>query len=109
MTFVYEMNIDGAKLMWRHMCNKINGNDKLIAEYFAVSGKLMDAMHAAKTKNRKQKLRRAYRQLTESKMIPLGGNRFEFAGYNAGMASRAQNQAKVIMGRAMLKEFGLSK
>ncbi|MBQ8294737.1 MAG: hypothetical protein IJX89_05125 [Alphaproteobacteria bacterium] len=109
MTFIYKFNLDGAKLMWRHMCNKINGNDKLIAEYFAVSGQLMDAIRVAKTKHRKQKLRRAYRQLTESKMIPLGGNRFELAGYNAGMATRAQNQAKVVMAHAMLKEFGLSK
>ena len=39
----------------------------------------------------------------------IGRNRFELAGYNAGMATRAQNQAKVIMGRKMLERFELTK
>lgn len=109
MTFIYEFNLDGAKLAWRHLCNKVNGNDKLIREYFAISGRLLDAQRDAKSKNRKQKLRREYYGWSESKVVPLGRNRYELQGYNAGMATRAQNHAKVLQGRAILAKFGLEK
>lgn len=109
MTFIYEFNLDGAKLAWRHLCNKVNGNDKLIQEYFAISGRLLDVQRDAKSKNRKQKVRRAYNEFSESKIVPLGGNKFDLQGYNAGMATRAQNLAKVMQGRAMLERLGLSK
>lgn len=109
MTFIYEFNLAGAKLAWRHLCNKVNGNDKLIREYFAISGRLLDAQRDAKSKNRKQKVRRAYNEFSESKIVPLGGDKFDLQGYNAGMATRAQNHAKVLQGRAMLERLGLSR
>ena len=109
MTFVYEFNLDGAKLMWRNLCDKVNGNDKLIKEYFIISGQLLDAIKNAKSKSRKQKLRREYYGWSESKVVPLGRNRYELQGYNAGMATRAQNYAKVMRGRAILAKFALEK
>ena len=109
MTFIYEFNLDGAKLAWRHLCDKVNGNDKLIKEYFVITGQLLDAIKNAKSKSRKQKVRRAYNEFSESKIVPLGGNKFDLQGYNAGMATRAQNHAKVLQGRAILAKFGLEK
>ena len=109
MTFIYEFNLAGAKLAWRHLCNKVNGNDKLIDEYFVITGRLLDATQNAKSKHRKQKLRRAYNEFSESKIVPLGGNRYDLLFYNAPAATRAQNRAKVLQGRAMLERLGLSR
>ena len=109
MKLIYEFNLDGAKLMLRHLCDKVNGNDKLIKEYFVITGQLLAAIKNAKSKSRKQKLRRAYNEFSESKIVPLGGNKFDLQGYNAGMATRAQNHAKVLQGRAMLERLVLSR
>ena len=109
MTIMYKFNLDGAKLAWRHLCNKFNGNDKLIDEYFVITGILFDAAKAAKGKTRRKKLHRAYNELSESKVVPMGGNKFDLQFYNAPAMSRAQNYAKVVQGRAMLGRLGLCK
>lgn len=109
MVFVYEFNLDGLKLFCRSVGNKINGNDKMIREYYDISGVMLDAIKNAPSKSRKQKLKKAYNAWSESKIVPLGANRFDLQGYNAGAAGRSQNKAKVLQGRAMLRQFGLAR
>lgn len=109
MVFIYEFNLKGLKLLCHNIANKFNGNDKLISEYYDISGVMLDAVKKATSKNRKNKLRKAHDNWSETKVVPLGGNSFDLQGYNAATASRAQNKAKVMQGRAMLKNFGLAR
>ena len=105
----YEFSKAGASLALRDLRNLVNGNAKLIAEYETILRALYLAERQAKSRIKAKKLRAAYNKLSEQKTVQTGANTFECTWYLPRKATVAQNKAKVLQGRAMMKQFCLQK
>ena len=105
----YELSQAGVRLAARDLVNKLNGNAKLIREYEAILQMLMLGANNTKSRIKAKKMHSAYYKLSEQKIQKTGPNKHLITWYLANDASVAQNRAKVMQGRAMLKQLGLSK
>ena len=105
----YEFSKAGASLALRDLRNLVNGNAKFIAEYEMILRALYAAETKTKSRVKAKKLRAAYNKLSEQKTVQTGANTFECTWYLPRKATVAQNKAKVLQGRAMMKQFGLQK
>lgn len=105
----YELSKAGARLAARDLMNKLNGNAKLIREYEAILQMLMLGSQNSKSRIKAKKMRSAHDRLSEQKMQKIADNQFLCTWYLPNDATVAQNRAKVMQGRAMLKQFGLSR
>lgn len=105
----YELSKDGLRAAFRDFCNTVSGNDKWIREYHAILKALFEASVQTKSRIKERKFRAAYDSLSEQKMVQTADNVFDFTFYLPHKATVAQNRAKVLQGRAMLKQFGLKR
>lgn len=103
----YELNKDGARLAFRDICNTVSGNAKWIREYQKILDTLYMASVQTKSRIKERKFRAAYNELSEQKMVQTAKNQYEITWFLPHDATTAQNKAKVLQGRAMLKQFGL--
>lgn len=105
----YEFSKDGVRLAARDLVNMLNGNARLIREYERILQVLILASQQTRSRVKKKKYKSAHDILSEQKMKKVGENQYLFTWYLPNYATVAQNRAKVIQGREMLKRYGLGK
>ena len=105
----YELNKAGVCLAVRDIKNVFNGNAGLIGEYEDICRTLLCAAGDTKSRIKARKIKAAYNRLSEQERRQVAENKYVFKFYSPRSATVAQNRAKVMLGREMLKQFGLTR